>query len=203
MEIHSVLSEKWRHPRSAAGAHICTGCTGILVILKADLCCKRLWSPSGSHNMSLKSVYLKKLSDSSSLVEESHLHSYLLIWTQPFKCRFQARTFQQVCSSNGYVLPSKGISVSVLWAHAIHFIYWQWCAATLLRKRNSSVVGDLTTLTAYEMQSDSRGEQFLCCQNVSIITAACKISYPMSFSTTVQCLWNMSDHQGLDCSLLL
>lgn len=41
-------------------------------------------------------------------------------------------------------------------------------------------------MTAYEMQSDSRGEKFLCCQKVSIARAPYTMSYRVSCSTSVQ-----------------
>lgn len=39
-----------------------------------ETCYKCLWSPTGSHKISLKSVRLKKLSSISFLVEVNHLH---------------------------------------------------------------------------------------------------------------------------------
>lgn len=84
------------------------------------------------------------------------------------------------CCQEGWVSP-------VVQAHPSQSTYGQQCTAVLLG-RTSSVGGALALLTADEMQSDSvsRGEQFLCCQNVSIARAPYTVSYQVSCSTSVQ-----------------
>lgn len=77
-----------------------------------DISHKWLWSRTGSHKVSLKSVCLKKLSNMSFLVEVNRcIAMYPPMWTEPLTCRLQMRTCNQLSSSHSYLLPPRGVSV--------------------------------------------------------------------------------------------